>query len=175
MRNLKLLGLALMIAATAACSKHNLADSEAGAQHPATPSTTTETSSVALGPTFGDSPEAAEKNSMLATRVFYFPFDSDKLSDADKNVLKVHAEYLVMTPHAAIRIEGHTDERGSAEYNVGLGERRAKAVQHFLLMHGGKAEQISIVSYGKERPAVRGHDESAWRMNRRARIVYDAY
>jgi peptidoglycan-associated lipoprotein len=77
-----------------------------------------------------------------------------------------------MNPNAQIRLEGHTDERGSREYNIGLGERRAQAVRRVLMLQGATANQLSTVSYGEERPAATGSDEEAWRLNRRVELAY---
>lgn len=109
---------------------------------------------------------------LLATRVVYFDFDSAEIKGAGTDVVAAHAKYL--GAHAAIRVrlEGHTDERGSREYNIGLGERRAQSVRRALLLQGATDAQISTVSYGEERPAAPGHDEAAWAKNRRVEIVY---
>ena len=87
-------------------------------------------------------------------------------------MVAAHAKYLASHQGARVRLEGHTDERGSREYNIGLGERRAQAVRRALLLQGATDAQISTVSYGAERPAVAGHDEAAWAKNRRVEIVY---
>jgi peptidoglycan-associated lipoprotein len=83
-----------------------------------------------------------------------------------------HAKYLAKMGGMKVRLEGHTDERGSREYNIGLGERRAQAVRRALLLQGAAEGQISTVSYGEERPAAAGSDEGAWAKNRRVEIVY---
>jgi len=83
-----------------------------------------------------------------------------------------HAKFLAGHSGTRVRLEGHTDERGSREYNIGLGERRAQAVRRALLLQGASDAQISTVSYGEERPAVSGHDETSWAKNRRVEIVY---
>jgi peptidoglycan-associated lipoprotein len=87
-------------------------------------------------------------------------------------VVAAHAKFLAAHPAARVRLEGHTDERGSREYNIGLGDRRAQSVRRALLLQGASDAQISTVSYGEERPAVLGHDEAAWAKNRRVEIVY---
>jgi len=87
-------------------------------------------------------------------------------------VVAAHAKYLAGHPGTRVRLEGHTDERGSREYNIGLGERRAQSVRRALLLQGAADAQISTVSYGEERPAAPGHDEAAWAKNRRVEIVY---
>ena len=112
------------------------------------------------------------KTGLLATRIIYFDFDSTDIKGEATDVVAAHAKYLGTNSTARIRLEGHTDERGSPEYNIGLGERRAQAVRHALLLQGASDAQISTVSYGEERPAVAGHDEAAWAKNRRVEIVY---
>jgi len=109
---------------------------------------------------------------LLATRVVYFDFDSSEIKGAGTDVVAAHAKYLATHSGTRVRLEGHTDERGSREYNIGLGERRAQAVRRALLLQGATDAQISTVSYGEERPAVSGHDEAAWSKNRRVEIVY---
>ena len=109
---------------------------------------------------------------LLATRLVYFDFDSAEIKGAGTDVVAAHAKYLAAHPTTRVRLEGHTDERGSREYNIGLGERRAQSVRRALLLQGASDVQISTVSYGEERPAVPGHDEAAWAKNRRVEIVY---
>ncbi len=109
---------------------------------------------------------------LLATRVVYFDFDSSEIKGAGTDIVAAHAKYLAAHSGTRVRLEGHTDERGSREYNIGLGERRAQAVRRALLLQGAIDAQISTVSYGEERPAVSGHDEAAWSKNRRVEIVY---
>jgi peptidoglycan-associated lipoprotein len=123
----------------------------------------------------GGGPEdeiAGPQAGLLATRVIYFDFDSAEIKGQGTDVVAVHAKYLASHPSARVRLEGHTDERGSREYNIGLGERRAQSVRRALLLQGAADAQISTVSYGEERPAVPGHDEAAWAKNRRVEIVY---
>ena len=106
------------------------------------------------------------------TRVFYFDYDQSQLSQSDLTALEMHGEILRNNPERAIVVEGHADERGSREYNLALGERRANAIRSFLTAAGVASTQIESVSYGKEKPKNPGHDESAWAENRRADIVY---
>jgi peptidoglycan-associated lipoprotein len=119
-----------------------------------------------------DSEAAGPQAGLLATRVVYFDFDSSEIKGAGTDVVAAHAKYLASHAAIRVRLEGHTDERGSREYNIGLGERRAQAVRRALLLQGAIDAQISTVSYGEERPAVSGHDEAAWAKNRRVEIVY---
>ncbi|HEV2109715.1 MAG TPA: peptidoglycan-associated lipoprotein Pal [Gammaproteobacteria bacterium] len=113
-----------------------------------------------------------DPNSPLAQRVVYFDFDKSDIKPEFLDTLTAHAKYLVANPTQKIRIEGYTDERGTVEYNIALGDRRAQAVRRYLLFQGVNADQISTVSYGESHPADAGHDETAWAKNRRAVIVY---
>jgi peptidoglycan-associated lipoprotein len=119
-----------------------------------------------------DDEAAGPQAGLLATRVVYFDFDSSEIKGAGTDVVAAHAKFLAAHSGTRVRLEGHTDERGSREYNIGLGERRAQAVRRALLLQGATDAQISTVSYGEERPAVSGHDEAAWSKNRRVEIVY---
>ena len=104
--------------------------------------------------------------------VVYFEYDSSEIRSEYLPVVAAHAAYLVKYPNAKVRLEGHTDERGSREYNIGLGERRAQAVRRALQLQGAIEPQIATVSYGEERPAVAGGDESAYSQNRRVEIAH---
>lgn len=104
--------------------------------------------------------------------VIYFDFDSSSIRPEYASLITSHAKFLAGTPSIRIRLEGHTDERGSREYNIGLGERRGQAVRRALLLQGVAEAQLSTVSYGEERPAVAGSDEQAYALNRRVEIVY---
>jgi peptidoglycan-associated lipoprotein len=101
----------------------------------------------------------------------YFAYDSFQLTSDSKAALTKHAEWLKANTGKLVQIEGHTDERGTTEYNLALGERRAGAVRDFLAARGVSAGQISTISYGEERPSVSGESESAWSKNRRAEFV----
>ena len=105
-------------------------------------------------------------------RTFYFEFDQARLSERDLRVLAMHADYLRDFRNRSVVIEGHCDERGTREYNLALGERRAQAVQSYLTSAGVRGSQIDTVSYGEERPEDAGHDQSAWAKNRRAVMNY---
>lgn len=108
----------------------------------------------------------------LANRVVYFEYDRSDVPGDYVALLQAHGEYLAANPGSRVRLEGHADERGSREYNIGLGERRAQAVRQVLLLQGAAADQLSTVSYGEERPAVLGSDDEAWALNRRVELVY---
>jgi peptidoglycan-associated lipoprotein len=115
-----------------------------------------------------------DPSSPISRRIIYFDYDSDAIRDEYRPVLEAHAAYLGEQPSLRGTLEGHTDERGSREYNLGLGERRGQAVKRVLGVLGASSSQVSVVSYGEERPAADGHDESAWAQNRRVEILYRA-
>lgn len=109
-----------------------------------------------------------------AFETVYFDFDRSDLRQDARNALTKNAETLLKSNRIAkIKIEGHCDERGSAEYNLALGERRATSAMQYLVTLGVQPDRLSIISYGKEKPAVQGHDEEAWAKNRRAEFVID--
>ncbi len=111
-------------------------------------------------------------DSLLASRKIYFDFDRSEIRPEFVAVLRAHAEYLNSNRSANMTIEGHCDERGSREYNIGLGERRASSIQNFLEAEGVDPAQLSTISYGEERPQDSGHNEAAWALNRRGVLVY---
>ena len=112
-----------------------------------------------------------DPTSPLSKRVIYFDYDSDEVRDEYRATLEAHAAYL-SEKRAAATLEGNTDERGSREYNLGLGERRAQAVRRLMTAYGAGGNQLRAVSFGEEKPAADGGDESAWSLNRRVEIVY---
>ncbi|MBZ0168515.1 OmpA/MotB domain protein [Candidatus Methylomirabilis lanthanidiphila] len=101
----------------------------------------------------------------------YFDFDQSGIREDARKLLNENAEWFRKNPSAKVTIEGHADERGSSEYNLALGERRARSTRDYLVAAGVAANRISTISFGKERPFVLGHDESAWRWNRRSHFV----
>jgi peptidoglycan-associated lipoprotein len=104
--------------------------------------------------------------------IVYFDYDHSEIRSEYVSVVAAHAKYLNANGARKVRLEGHTDERGSREYNIGLGERRAQAVRRALLLQGVREDQITTVSYGEERPAAAGSDETAYAKNRRVEFVY---
>jgi peptidoglycan-associated lipoprotein len=124
----------------------------------------------------GDTGEGTEvpgpQEGLLAKRVVYFDYDSSEIRGEGTDIIAAHAKHVAATPGLRVRLEGHTDERGSPEYNIGLGERRSQAVRRALMLQGAADTQLSTVSYGEERPAAAGSDEAAWTQNRRVEIVY---
>ena len=110
--------------------------------------------------------------SILAVRKIYFEFDSSEISFDNKLVLRAHSEHLNANASTNITIEGHADERGSREYNIALGERRANAIKAYMTAEGVNPAQLNVVSFGEERPDFMGHDANAWSKNRRGVLVY---
>lgn len=116
--------------------------------------------------------EARERieQAALNTTVFYFDFDVADFQPADRETLAIHGRNLAANSGRSIRLEGHADERGTREYNLALGERRANSIRDFLIVNGAARSQIEVVSYGEERPATQGQSEAAYRENRRVEI-----
>ncbi len=115
-----------------------------------------------------------DAGSVLAEKVIYFEYDSDQISSDYQELIAHHGKYLAANPDMMVRLEGHADERGSREYNVALANRRAQSVRRLVLFQGVNAEQVSVISYGEEKPVAMSHDEEAWRLNRRVELVYEA-
>lgn len=114
-----------------------------------------------------------EPGSALGNRIVYFDFDSAKISDESLALLEAHGNFIASNGNVTVRLEGHTDERGSREYNIALGDRRAQSVRRVLLFQGASVDQLDTISYGEEQPAMLGHEETAWGKNRRVEIVYN--
>ncbi len=121
------------------------------------------------GPAFS---QLDDPQSPLSVRTIYFEYDSSEISSDYRSTVEAHSLYLQQNPSTSVILEGHGDERGSREYNLALGERRAKAVKQQMLLLGANSNQIRLVSYGEERPASDGHDESSWQQNKRVEILY---
>lgn len=119
-------------------------------------------------------PGDLDTDACLRQRVVYFDLDQDALKPEFQNIVACHAKYLRDRPSARMTLEGNADERGSREYNVGLGERRGNAVSSSVQANGGSGSQISVVSYGEERPTCTDSSEDCWSRNRRVEIVYTA-
>ncbi len=110
--------------------------------------------------------------SPLSTRTIYFDYDSSEIRPEYQDVILAHGQYLAENQGKSVTLQGHTDERGSREYNIGLGERRAQSVRRLLLFQGAADRQVEVVSYGEENPVAEGHDESSYSQNRRAEFIY---
>jgi peptidoglycan-associated lipoprotein len=110
--------------------------------------------------------------SILSKRSVFYPFDVSVVQDADKPVVQAHAKYLSEHADRKVRLEGNCDERGSDEYNLALGQRRADGVKKMLVVGGARDSQIETVSYGEEKPRASGHEEASWSQNRRTDLNY---
>jgi len=119
-------------------------------------------------------PGDLDTDACLRQRVVYFDFDQDALRPEFQSAMACHAKYLRDRPSSRMTLEGNADERGSREYNLGLGERRGNAVSSALQANGGSGSQITVVSYGEERPTCTASNEDCWAKNRRVEIVYTA-
>ena len=113
-----------------------------------------------------------DPTSLLSVRIIYFEYDSSDVKSEDRTTVEAHAAYLVENPGTIITLEGHADERGSREYNLALGERRAQTVERQMTLIGASPDQIRTVSYGEERPAIDDHDDYSWSQNRRVEIIH---
>jgi peptidoglycan-associated lipoprotein len=162
--------LGLLAAVLAGCSQPTVPDPDA--QSSAAPGDDSMSEQAPMdddgmgGGEFFDDDEAA------MTMIIYFDFDKSELRAEYADVLARHASGLSNSSRTSLRLEGHTDERGSREYNIGLGERRSQSVRRMLLIQGAATDQISTVSFGEERPVAFGSDEDAFQQNRRVEIKY---
>jgi peptidoglycan-associated lipoprotein len=135
--------------------------------------TTSDTSGLDTSPVTSDETAIqGPSGELLSQRIVYFDFDRAEIRADSQSIVTAHAGFLAKSPTVKVRLEGHADERGSREYNIGLGERRAQAVRRALLLQGVAEAQLTTVSYGEERPASAGSDEQAYAQNRRVEIVY---
>lgn len=155
----------------AACGNKPLPE----AQSTSEPVNATTTEGATSGSVSG-SALSAEQQALEAAKaagvIVYFDYDRAEIKSEFVPVVAAHAKFLNGNAQRKVRLEGHSDERGSREYNIGLGERRAQAVRRALMLQGVTESQITTVSYGEERPAVQGSDESAYSKNRRVELVY---
>ncbi|SHF72025.1 peptidoglycan-associated lipoprotein Pal [Vibrio gazogenes] len=174
---LKGLLIALPVLAVTACSSSDDAVSASGNETTTNQSTSgsadsTDTTVVSPMTDDGKLSEQEQKDKVMQEQTVFFAFDNSTIASDYKDMLSTHASYLSNHPRVHVTIEGHADERGTPEYNIALGERRAEAVYKYLQALGVQTSQMSIVSYGEEKPLVRGHNEAAYAKNRRAVIVY---
>jgi len=158
----------MLIAGVAACAKKKVKQEAPPVE---TTSETTTTGNENVGKY---TRESLDTDSCLRQRVVYFDLDRSEIKPEFQAQIACHAAYLRQFPDARVRLEGNADERGSREYNLGLGERRGNAVQSALSAAGASSAALNVVSYGEERPVCRQHDESCWSKNRRVEIVYTA-
>ncbi|MBM7342530.1 MULTISPECIES: peptidoglycan-associated lipoprotein Pal [Erwiniaceae] len=165
---LKGLMLALPVIAVAACSSHkNNNNDQTNAGQDGSNSGYNNGGNMS-----SDEQARLQMQQLQQNNIVYFGLDKYDIQSEFAQMLDAHANFLRSNPSYKVTVEGHADERGTPEYNIALGERRANAVKMYLQGKGVSADQISIVSYGKEKPAVLGHDEAAYAKNRRAVLVY---
>lgn len=173
---LKLFAVSLTVLAMSGCASKGGATDEAATTETAA-AEESQTQPVPASPevdvqTNVESEGAA--NPLVDQTTIYFDFDQAGIRPEFKEILNAHAEYLKANPQASVVLEGHCDERGTVEYNLALGERRANTVKRYLIVQGAAASQVDTVSYGEERPAQVGSTEAAWSKNRRAEINYQS-
>ena len=159
---------AMLVAGVASCAKKAVKPPPPVEEPPAV------TSTERMESTGKYTRESLDTDSCLRQRVVYFDLDQTVIKPEFQAQIACHAAFLRQFPEARVRLEGNADERGSREYNLGLGERRGNAVQSALSAAGGSSSQLNVVSYGEERPVCRQHDESCWSKNRRVEIIYTA-
>jgi len=167
------LTLAVMIAMTlAACQT----TPEAEPEPEPTPDTSqdVETSAAPDPRDYTDARNFDNPESLLSKRVIYFDFDKSTVRPEYRGILTAHAAYAAANGTARVTLEGHADERGTREYNLGLAERRGNSVTGLMSAQGARGSQLTVVSYGEERPTCRVSEEDCWAMNRRVEIVYTA-
>ncbi|NCT67512.1 MAG: peptidoglycan-associated lipoprotein Pal [Rhodanobacteraceae bacterium] len=168
MNNIVRIGFSvLLVAGVSACAKKAVKPTEA-------PVAPVETTTAPAQPTGRYTTDSLDTDSCLRQRVLYFDLDKTEIKPEFQAQIACHAEYLRQFPGARVTLEGNADERGSREYNLGLGERRGNAVQGALSAAGASSAQLNVVSYGEERPVCREHNEACWQKNRRVEIVYTA-
>ncbi len=170
MRNALMITLLSITFALAGCPKKDVVKETPPAADTEATTSDLESSEVPSGQP-GDA-QAEAMRAKLAQRIIYFDFDNAEIRSEYRDVIAAHAGNLARTSTMKVRLEGHADERGSREYNIGLGERRAQSVRRALMLQGVGDAQIVTVSYGEERPAQPGSDEAVWAKNRRVELVY---
>jgi peptidoglycan-associated lipoprotein len=173
MRSLVAIVLTVTTLFVAGCNRGNTLpdDANAGANSGGFDSGA-QTSGQNSGGGITESPLEAEQRRLMSQLVVYFDYDTADILPEFNALLAAHGQNLARSQNVQLRLEGHADERGSREYNIGLGERRAQAVRRVLMLQGAAATQLTTVSYGEERPAQTGSDDEAWRLNRRVELVY---
>ncbi len=169
-QSLRIIFLALAVLTLAACSGNKNTRDDAAAVDQGS-SQTADTSGVDQGGAAQMDP-LDDPDNILSKRVILFDFDKAVVKDEYRALVEAHARYVAEHPSARVTLEGHADERGTREYNLGLGERRGNAVAKLMQALGASAGQINVVSYGEERPVALCHAESCWYQNRRVEIVY---
>jgi peptidoglycan-associated lipoprotein len=165
-----ILGVVLAVGA-AGCASKGGPEQPLAPSVPGTDNAQPSGAQTGLGP--DGSPLAAEApRGAPMQRIIYFDYDRSEIRDQDRAALDANGKYLAANPGLKARLEGHADERGSREYNLALGERRAQEVKRYLGILGVSGQQMNTLSYGEEKPVDAGHAETSWQMNRRVEINY---
>jgi peptidoglycan-associated lipoprotein len=162
--------VALTVVAMSGCASKGGSTDEAATTEAAQEQPEVQTQAVPESPEVAVETTAADQN--LDKTVVYFEFDRAELTEEGKMILMAHAQYLAANAQASVKLAGHCDERGTVEYNLALGERRAESAKRYMIVQGANPSQLDTVSFGEERPAVAGSDESAWSQNRRVEVKY---
>jgi len=175
----RIVAIALLVAGAALLSgcpkKHNVIETPNAGSQVSGANQGDESASAsgrALNGDAGTQGMGADATGPLARKVIYFDFDKSEIKPEFADIVSAHARNLTGHPGFKMKLEGNTDERGTREYNIGLGERRAQAVRRALMLQGVAESQLTTVSFGAERPAAEGDDETAWAKNRRVELVY---
>lgn len=164
----------LILVALAACKSAPEEKPSTTGQEPVETKPPVETAAAPDPRDYSDARNFDNPESLLSKRVIYFDFDKSVVRPEFRGIVSAHAAYLAAHSTARVTLEGHADERGTREYNLGLGERRGNAVEGLMAAQGARADQLDVVSYGEERPVCRVSDEECWSLNRRVEIVYTA-
>lgn len=175
----KIILCAAIASLLAACSSEQVKTDGQTATSSAQSGTTSNATTGAVGTTSTQANQLAgqgnplkDPNNILSKRSVYFGFDKYDVDDKYRALVQAHAAYLQGHPDAKVTLEGNTDERGGAEYNLALGQKRAEAVRKMMQLSGAPAKQMEAISFGKEKPRAAGHDEAAWAENRRTDVHY---
>jgi len=160
----------LLTAVTASAALVACSSNKPKPEQPTTPSAETASTAQTTGGKY--TVESLDTDSCLRQRIVYFDFDKSEIKPEFQAQIACHAKYLHQFPGARVTLEGNADERGTREYNLGLGERRGNAVSSAMGAAGASSSQLNVVSYGEERPVCKEHGEGCWQKNRRVEIVY---
>ena len=176
-----LIGIAMVVLLAACASTDPVATTKVEDRTPTTGTggsttgtpTTGTTQTTPITGTQGRADDLRNPNSILSKRVIYFDYDTDAVKSEFASLIQAHANFLAQNRNRRVRLEGHADERGSREYNMALGQRRAIAVRNATSVLGVGNDRIETISFGEDKPKASGHDEASWAQNRRVEIVYD--
>lgn len=174
-----LIGMGMLVLLAACASNEPAVITKVEDRTPATATGTTSTPTTGttqttpITGTQGRMDPLNDPNSALSKRVIYFDYNTDAVRPEFAALIQAHANYLAQNRNRKLRLEGHADERGSREYNMALGQRRASAVRNATSVLGVGSERVETISFGEDKPRANGHDEASWAQNRRVEIVYD--